>query len=656
MSKNNNLLEIADLLIKIKAERELHENEISPSIKARYPKSRGIYIDGDKYIVVNSEETTTQKDESNEIKDKGAKYNLDFYLSTHSFNEPNIIDEEHNKGKLINLAYSEVSFLTKDIESQTDFNPEVAKDAVRKSIIDITDKEDFDSFVVSETDSFRSKEYDEVYRCRCIFTDISGNEMTESLFIKAAKIGKNRYKYEVIDSGDIKDQVARLEKGGAENQKKSSYSTISADEYNKIKEHIRDGIEEYYQKNDKKFFRLIRVDVKAIYCLRLQKLPIKLSLKKDGNEVGYMSSYFSTVAGDFNIFSCPVCGAASLPNGEGIKIHLDHDFIESGDYEEGDADDEYPIGCTECMEKCRRCGKWHFKLGRYNDIDDDAWRIKDSRYFLKKYVNSEVFHSADFCSCCKYLTWIYDEMSRKDSYKSDFDNKQNKRVKKLTQWYYEDIINDFLSTKDKLVFVNYSTGEMIAGYNDFVSFFHDYMLNKVDKEIKDLYKNVISTDISENIEERINYFVQDPGDKYELIREAVKQCIEQFKRDLSNAFNIPLNLIKVTSKDNMKECACCHGWYYIKENTQKETYYNNVRNFCWCCSEGLNARLKIWERPDDGVTFYRPSLKKEEVVRTFQSKNEEEFYSKWVRRTLNSIAKKKKLETEKEEKRNGTRR
>ena len=100
MSKNNNLLDIADLLIKIKAERELHENDIPPSITARYSKNniRGIYIDGDKYIVVNSDEAaaSTQKEEVNELKDKGTKYNLDFYLSTHDFDEPNVIDEEHN--------------------------------------------------------------------------------------------------------------------------------------------------------------------------------------------------------------------------------------------------------------------------------------------------------------------------------------------------------------------------------------------------------------------------------------------------------------------------------------------------------------------------------------------------------------------------------
>ena len=53
MNKNNNLVQIAQILIEMREERELHG--VPASVMSRYPEgSQGIVINEDKYIVLNS--------------------------------------------------------------------------------------------------------------------------------------------------------------------------------------------------------------------------------------------------------------------------------------------------------------------------------------------------------------------------------------------------------------------------------------------------------------------------------------------------------------------------------------------------------------------------------------------------------------------------
>ena len=120
--------------------------------------------------------------------------------------------------------------------------------------------------------------YDEIYRCRCIFNDITGNESVESLLIKAYKVSNDKeteYSYKVISSDNIKQYIEKLENMVTDDETgelRAVYSKISPSEYNNIEKHIKEGVEKYYQENDKKYYRLTRVDIKAIYCLRVKTL------------------------------------------------------------------------------------------------------------------------------------------------------------------------------------------------------------------------------------------------------------------------------------------------------------------------------------------------------------------------------------------------
>ena len=48
----------------------------------------------------------------------------------------------------------------------------------------------------------------------------------------------------------------------------------------KLMRKIEEGLYEYFNSNPDKYSRISSVDVKAIYCLRLKKVPIKVSLKR----------------------------------------------------------------------------------------------------------------------------------------------------------------------------------------------------------------------------------------------------------------------------------------------------------------------------------------------------------------------------------------
>lgn len=639
MSKNNNLVEIAKVLIEMKEERALHG--VPASIMARYPEgSQGIDINEEKYIVLNSPETQEagESDNVHELREKGLKYNPNFYLGTYESDEPDIIDDTHNKSKLINEAYTEVPFLPKDIYSQAEFNPEEGKAALR-SIIDRQhlNINDFDDYRVEKPLYQSGNVYDEIYRCRCVFNDISGNESVESLLIKAFKVSNQKdaeYSYKIISSENIKEQVEELENRVADDttgEMRSVYSKVSAAEYADIEKHIREGIEQYYLENSKKFYRLTRVDIKAIYCLRLKKNPIVLNLLVDNSIVATLNTFYSMVAGDFNVFTCPNCNALSSEANsyDGIKIHVDHDYT---DMDEDMLGAKHPIGCSDCMERCSRCGGWHFKFSEYTNIISKGFNPIDKRRFLKYYSNKD-FRTEALCSCRENLSWIYDEMSL---------------VKKNGKEFFEKVVDKFLSGACKLAFINYSTGEVIANYDDYIDYVHDYLQVYLKKNTK-IYKKFISAienQESSNVKkDRVHNFtdmyIVNEANEFDgfFLETYIEQSILDFKKGLADAFNVSVDLIKATDVRNTEKCSCCGGLYYKDKNTKGEAYYNSVKNLCCCCSEASANNLKFWSRTDDGVTFYKPK-KKDVAIRTFQSMNGEEYYDKWLKESLLKIVEK----------------
>ncbi len=637
MSKYNNLVEIANILIEMKEERDLHGDNL-PTIMARYPEgSRGIDINEEKYIVLNTPENrdVNESEITHELKERGLKYNPNFYLGTHESDEPDIIDDTHNKSKLINEAYTEVPFLPKDIYSQAEFNSEEGRAAFRN----IIDKQsysavDFEDYKVNkQTNPLYSNAnvYDEIYRCRCIFNDISGNESVESLLIKAFKVSDQKnaeYSYQIISSENIKEQVEELENRVANDttgEMRAVYSKISNNEYAEIEKHIKEGIEQYYYENRKKFYRLTRVDIKAIYCLRLKKIPVVLNLLVNDRTVAEHTTYYSMVAGDFNVFSCPNCNTLSggANSYGGIKVHVDHDYT---DDEEGLLNNKHPIGCTSCMERCSKCGRWHFKFSEYGNVVNRRYKTRNDRRFLKAYSGKET-KTETLCTCRQYLSWVYDEMSTVKSHGTE---------------YNERVVDRFLSGQCKLVFINYATGEIIANYDDYINYVHNYLqvyLRKNSKILQKFNSAVGKESRSKSKRDRVHnftdmYIVNEDNEFSDInLEDYIRQSMLDFKKGLAEAFNVFEALIKVTDFKNTIKCSCCGGMYYKEKNTDGELYYNSVKDLCCCCSEASDSNLKIWSRTDDGITFYKPK-NKDSAVRTFHSANGEEYYDTWLKESL----------------------
>ena len=130
-----------------------------------------------------------------------------------------------------------------------------------------------------------------------------------------------------------------------------------------------------------------------------------------------------------------------------------------------------PIGCTECMEKCSRCGRWHFKLSDYSKVLSKGYNPINSRKFLKNYAKTDL-NSENYCSCKEYLTWIYDDMTM---------------VNKNGKVYFEDIIDKFLSGSCKATFINYLTGELIASYKDYILYLNEYLITYLKNETNLFY-------------------------------------------------------------------------------------------------------------------------------------------------------------------------
>lgn len=638
MSKRTNqLVEIAKILIELKAERDYHD--IPVSIRSRYPEgSQGILIDEEKYIVLNSSAThvVSASDQFNELKDSSLKYNPSFYLSTHQSDEPDIIDETHNKSKLITQAYTEVSFLPKDIVSLAEFDPNEGKAALRK-IIDRNQlsKVDFDDYRVEKPTYTSGNVYDEIYRCRCIFHDITGNESVESLLIKAYKVSNvkdEEFSYSVVSSDNIIEYIEKLENLVSEddsNNMRAEYPKISASEYAAIAKHIQEGIEKYYEVNSKKYYRLTRVEIKAIYCLRLKKIPIDLNLLVDNSVVAKMNTYYSMVSNDLNVFTCPNCNTLSseAKNAEGLKIHIDHDYT---NMEEEMLGIKMHIGCTDCMEQCPRCGSWHFRLSDYANVISKGFSPINKRVFLKHFVNKDI-HVESLCACKEHLTWIYDEMSM---------------VKKAGKTYYGNIIDKFLSGSCRLTFVNFLTGEAVASYRDYLRFLYLYLVfylkskPEVYAQFVDSKDSVVDDDL---MKARIfnfvdTYMLNENGqfDHFEFAK-YIEQSIGDYKKNLAKAYNLPAELIKVTSANKTTTCRSCGGFYFTDTNHNGESYFNPVKNLCFCCDEAEGQGYSSWVREDDGVIFYK-SKDKEKAIRTYLSNRGEELYEEWSGRVLADLA------------------
>ncbi|MDX9692304.1 MAG: hypothetical protein RBT45_07590, partial [Acholeplasmataceae bacterium] len=339
MNKKNNLVEIAEILVKLKEERLLND------IPENYPKgSVGIIINGDKFVVDNSvkSENISAKTDQNTFKDDSLKYNPNFYLSTYDSGEPEIIDEFHNKGRLINEAYTEISFLPKDIISQAKLDKKMGKEALKIIMPDENQISlmDFDYYDIEQpvyslsTGSGIQTEYDEIFRCRCNLTDITGNEMVENFLIVAHKVSQkanSEYSYEVkTDSENIKKLVENIEKKAEDKNGdlRFQFPPMTNDEYERISSRVEAGIKKYFKDNRDKNYRITSVDIKAIYCLRLNKIPITVLLKKDDATIAKIDTYYSMVWSDLNVYTCPHCKSTSnqMVNNEPMKIHVCHDF------------------------------------------------------------------------------------------------------------------------------------------------------------------------------------------------------------------------------------------------------------------------------------------------------------------------------------------
>ena len=628
MSKTNNLVKIAQILIEMKEERDLHG--VPASVMSRYPDgSCGIVINEDKYIVLNSFGVSDEPEKVNELKDRSLKYNANFYLGTHETDEPDIIDDAHNKSKLINEAYTEVSFLQKDIYSQAPFDRVEGRNALR-SVIDPIEfgPNDFDDYKVDSPTYSGSDVYDKIYRCRCIFNDISGNESVESLLIKAYRVSNKKgseYSYNVIGSDNVKEQVEELENkvvADTTGEMRSCFSKISEAEYEDVKKNIRAGIEKYYEENSKKFYRLIRVDIKAIYCIRLKKNPMVVHLLVDGSMIAEFPTYYSMVSGGFNVFTCPNCDTLSSETRsyDGIKIHVDHDFIDTED--ERMIGTKRPIGCTDCMEKCSKCGAWHFKLNQFNSVISKGFLPVSSRRFLKNYSGRDVDPSS-LCSCKEYLSWVYDEMSE---------------VNRNGQTYYEKIVDKFLNGACKLVFINYPTGEVVADYGDFINYLYEYLsiyLKKKPSAYKVFKALGTGRTNEEGRKERIHNFI----DAYLTDKEGafndvpvenyVRQAFSDYKKSLADALNVRDVDIKATSSVAVAVCECCGGRYFNGGTSHGEIYFNTIKNQCCCCAEATSHDYRIWTRADDGVTFYKRKSS-DVVIRTYLSNRGELLFDQWL--------------------------
>jgi hypothetical protein len=639
---NNNLVEIAKILKSLKQERNLVN--VSSKILSKYPEgSEGIVINEENYIVINTNEShiKTKSESINTLKDSKLKYNPNFFLSTNDSEEPDIIDETHNKSKIITEAYTEVSFLPKDIYSEAAFNSYEAKN----SLSNLIDKEklhalDFDDYNVVEPSYKYGDVFDEIYRLRCIFNDITGNQSVESLLIKAFKVSNikgEEYSYKVVNSEYVKEYLDHLEtivERDKSGQTRFSYSKLSQEEYENIELHIKEGIDAFYLENQNRFYRLTRVDVKAIYALRIKKIPIQINFLVDNGIIAKMDSYYSMVAGDMNVFTCPNCNKLSndSKHADGMKVHIDQDFR---NMDENLLGSQMPIGCTECMGECHRCGSWHFKFSDYSKLASKDFRPINRRTFLKSQIKKNM-NPVDFCQCKEHLTWIYDEMSYK---------------KKEGQEQYTKIIDKMLTKRAKLSIINYLTGEVIASYEDLLLFMDKRLKHyfKRDPKILELYGsseleeyNKLVDKMEDFISEYLNVNINESHETFKdsKIENFISQTILDYKNELSKALNIPRELIKITSLNETSICKSCKMEFYKNENYESEFYYNNVKEVCHCCDEAINNNYVNWLRVEDGVMFYKP-IKSTEAIGIIESDRGDERFQVYLARKKSEILNKK---------------
>lgn len=506
--------------------------EEKKKLKEKYGEVEDIRIGEMNYLVIN--------DVYRNISDEDGQ--LVSPLFYNSINHDFAIIDSETSSTLIDEVYSRVTYMQRVCQTQT----EPTEQDIMSKLNDLIDRECLDIKARKVGDGLEGNVAN-IFQCHLIKdTGVSAAPDTYSFLLK---------------SGDIKEIPDSVMQGIRRAGKVKFLSDHSALESNT--DAIQKAVFDKYMNSD---IDIQNVNVKSIFEIRLPFSSVAMyyselidkTKPKGRDNRNLRNAVFNTLyikgeSDEFeslnkNIHVCDSCGRdiIDIQNPKKVnKIHANTDALS----EEFSTENEmvYASGCEDCLVQCEKCGGWHFNYDKF--IGTQAYaniKFAPGRSFIK---GLKVTGDINYCSCRKYVEWIYDE--------------------KTGDEFEHDVI-----PIEKMAFIN-TAGEKIASYNDYKKFLATRRNKSKDSAIEE--------------------------------QEFARKTYAEFRKKLSSDLNIDLSDISVTSADKCEKCIVCNGEYYRGANSSMSMVDEEYR--CDVCYKMDIDKLNMVTRVD-GIVFLRKNFGK----------------------------------------------
>lgn len=303
------------------------------------------------------------------------------------------------------------------------------------------------------------------------------------------------------------------------------------------------------------------ISVKSIFEISMTFAEIQLRLTDEEKRLGYYDSvYMASEGNEFetlnaNIHVCNSCGHEIVDVKDSSKIHKLHVNMDAYYDDTVDPDKPvYAVGCEGCLQRCEKCGGWHFNYSKLDPTIYAKVRFARGREFIRGLRAVE----ANYCTCREGIEWVYDDESGTETE------------------------HDVIDIK-KMAFINYAN-EKLDTYEGFNKFYE-----KAKKE-------------------------REKKGELDAIEECkfAKSMIAKYKAELAKRFEIDTRDIKITSIDRCSTCSVCGGEYYCGNLSSGFEY--DYR--CNVCDELIAEKRSIVTR-SDGMIFMRAKSSNGYAVRKY---------------------------------------
>lgn len=521
--------------------------------RAKYGDAEGICIDGVNYIVINELYDPGSIGDNSGLDGNGIGIGLGAGVSPlfyESIDKKYAVIDPRSSATLINKVYEHVTYLLRSDDDAMQIDRNKIVDNINDIIGYKHNRPRSGEKLPTEDDiSFETAPEDmkRVSVFKCYLTKDTGVSATSETFSfmlvdEVIRIVPN----EIIDG--LEGGTVSLLTGEARDKLKLNSDLIKKAVFNAYRDSEMD---------------IQRISIKSIFEIRLRAQDILVRIGNGNSEGVFRTQYFAGNSHGSDTlsrsaFECNTCDSALISADSAInKIHINMDSLDPSLCVDGNI--VHLTGCEECLERCPKCGEWHYNykkaLANRIGAQSDPYRnikLAPEREFIRSLTNSSFEGGINFCRCREAIEWVYDTGTMNA----------------------EGVCRNVIPLT-RMAIVNYAY-EKRAGYEEFKAFREKYCNDILKKSVDD------------------------------LTTAEAKTILAKFKRSIAAKYNLSGDDLLVVNSDKCVKCSICGGEYYRGSG---DAGADTDRGFvCAICQEIDSGKRHMVTRID-GTVFLRKKRK-----------------------------------------------